>query len=52
MAKGIYRVKDGWATEDSVLVRYDDGKELEISAHQYQLDGYAPHFDQLPWKPE
>ena len=36
MPTGIYRVKDGWANQDSVTVRYDDGKELEMSEADYR----------------
>ena len=32
MAKGIRRIKDGWGDQDSVLVKYADGAEMEIPA--------------------
>jgi hypothetical protein len=50
MAIGLYKIKDGWANEDSVWVRYDDGKQLEIPASQYVADGYEPPIDDLEWK--
>jgi hypothetical protein len=35
MAKGIRRIKGGWGDQDSVLVKYPDGAEMEIPASQY-----------------
>ena len=49
MAVGLSRTKDGWANEDSVRVRYDDGKEIDIPASQYVADGYTPPLDELPY---
>ena len=49
MAMGLCRIKDGWSNEDSVRVRYEDGKEMEMPASQYQAQGYAPSLDQLQW---
>lgn len=49
MANGLYRTKNGWANEDSVRVRYDDGKELDVPASQYITDGYDPPLEELPW---
>lgn len=49
MPKGLFKIKDGLATEHSVWVRYDDGKELEVSETQYRNQGYTPPFEELPW---
>jgi hypothetical protein len=49
MAKGIFRIKDGFATEHSAWVRYDDANELEISETQYRSQDYEPPFEELPW---
>jgi hypothetical protein len=52
MARGLHRIRDGWETQHSVLVRYDDGKETEIPQDHYDLKGYMPIFEELPWKDE
>jgi hypothetical protein len=49
MAKGLCRVKDGWATQDSVWVEYDDGSRMEVPEEQYRSQGYQPPFDNLPF---
>jgi hypothetical protein len=48
MAKGIRRIKDGWGDQDSVLVKYSDGAEMEIPASQYVAQGHHPPIDALP----
>ena len=48
MAKGIRRIKDGWGDQDSVLVKYPDGVEMEIPASQYVAQGHHPSIDALP----
>ncbi|RWC26649.1 MAG: hypothetical protein EOS27_24350 [Mesorhizobium sp.] len=47
MAVGVCRIKDGWATRDSVWVRYGDGKELEMPVSEYEKKGYGPAVDDL-----
>jgi len=47
MAHGICKVRGGWVHQDSVWVRYDDGKILEIPAAQYREEGYRPLIQQL-----
>jgi hypothetical protein len=47
-AKGICKIKNGWVHQDSVWVRYDDGKKLEIPASQYAEQGFQPPIAQLP----
>jgi hypothetical protein len=49
MAIGLSRKRNGWGTQASVLVRYDDGSELDIPEDQYFSSGYEPPFDDLPW---
>ena len=49
VAEGICKIKGGWATEDSVRIRYPDGTELEIPASRYSEQGYSPALDDLPW---
>ena len=51
MAKGIRRIKNGWGDQDSVLVKYDHGAEMEIPASQYVAQGHQPHIDTLPVRP-
>ena len=48
MAKGIRRIKNGWRDQDSVLVKYPDGAEMEIPASQYVAQGHHPSIDALP----
>jgi hypothetical protein len=48
VATGICRIENGWATQDSVIVRYADGKEEEIPATQYLAQGYHPLIETLP----
>jgi len=50
MAKGIRRIKDGWGDQDSVLVKYADGAEMEIPASQYVAQGHHPPIDMLPMR--
>jgi hypothetical protein len=47
-ATGVCRIKDGWGNQDSVIVRYDDGKQFELPRSQYEAQGYQPPFAQLP----
>ena len=49
--RGIYRIKNGWANQHSVMVQYDDVRELEIPEDQYREQGYQPPFDSLSWDP-
>jgi hypothetical protein len=51
-ARGIYRIRDGWATQHSVMVKYYDGQESEVPEDQYRAKGYQPSFDELRWKDE
>ena len=48
MAKGIRIIKNGWGDQDSVLVKYPDGAEMEIPAGQYVAQGHHPPIDALP----
>jgi hypothetical protein len=48
MAKGIRRIKNGWGDQDSVLVKYPDGAEMEIPASQHVAQGQHPPIDALP----
>ena len=50
--RGIYRERNGWGTQHSVRVKYDEHQELDISEDRYRARGYQPPFDQLPWKDE
>jgi hypothetical protein len=47
---GIYRERNGWGTQHSVRVKYDEHQELDIAEDRYRARGYQPPFDQLPWK--
>jgi hypothetical protein len=48
MAKGIRRIEKGWGNQDSVLVKYPDGAEMEIPARQYVAQGHQPPIEMLP----
>jgi hypothetical protein len=48
MAKGIRRIENGWGNQDSVLVKYPDGTEMEIPARQYVAQGHHPPIETLP----
>jgi hypothetical protein len=48
MAKGIRIIKNGWGDQDSVLVKYPDGAEMEIPAGQYVAQRHHPPIDALP----
>jgi hypothetical protein len=48
MAKGVYRLKGGWGDQDSVLVKYAHGAEMEIPASQYVAQGHKPPIEMLP----
>jgi hypothetical protein len=50
--RGIYRERNGWGTQHSVRVKYDEHQELDISEDRYRARSYQPPFDQLPWKDE
>lgn len=52
MPRGLYRVRDGWVTQHSVLVDVGDSTPKEMSESQYREKGYQPPFEQLPWKME
>lgn len=49
VAIGICRIEDGWANQDSVIIRYNDGTEGEIPASRYLEQAYQPPLDTLPW---
>lgn len=51
MAKGIRRYEGGWRDHDSVLVRYEDGREMEMSAETYAARGIHPPLKTLPVAP-
>ena len=48
-ARGLYRTRNGWGTEHSVRVKYDEHQELDLSEDRYRARAYQPPFDQLPW---
>jgi hypothetical protein len=48
MAKGIRRIKNGWGNQDSVLVKYANGAEMEIPATQYVAQHHIPPIEALP----
>ena len=49
---GLYRERNGWGTQHSVRVKYDEHQELDMAEDRYRARGYQPPFDQLPWKDE
>lgn len=49
---GLYRIKNGWVNQHSVIVKNENGDEFEISETQYRDRDYAPSFDDLPWREE
>jgi hypothetical protein len=50
MPKGLYRIRDGWRTEHSVCVEYEDGTHLEMGESLYLIKGYQPPPDELVWQ--
>lgn len=52
MARGIFKIKDGWANQHSACVEYDDGQTHELPEDRYRAQGYNPPFDKLPWQHE
>ena len=48
MARGICKIKNGWVTQDSAWVRYDDHTFLEVPEDKYREAGHQPPFEQLP----
>lgn len=49
--RGIYRERNGWGNQHSVLVDY--GKhQMDVPEEKYRANGYQPPFDELPWKGE
>ena len=52
MARGIHRIKDGWATEHSVIVDYGGIMQVEMPESRYNAAGYAPPFEGLQWSNE
>ena len=49
---GIYRERNGWGSQHSARVKYDEHQELDVAEDRYRARGYQPPFDQLPWKDE
>jgi hypothetical protein len=50
--RGICKIKDGWANQDSAWVRYDNGDKHEMPENKYREAGHEPSFDELPECPE
>lgn len=48
--RGIYREWNGWGTQHSIHVKYDEGQELDMPQDRYSERGYQPPFDELSWK--
>jgi hypothetical protein len=48
MAMGIRKIKGSWGNQDSVLVKYPNGAEMEIPASQYVAQEQHPLIDALP----
>ena len=47
MPLGLCRIIDGWDTQDSVLVRYNDGTVQELPVHRYIAQRYLPSINDL-----
>jgi hypothetical protein len=47
-ATGVCKIRRGWGTEDSVVIRQVDGEKQEIPASRYIDQGYKPPIDSLP----
>jgi len=48
--RGLYRERNGWVSQHSVRVKYDEHQELDVAEDRYRARGYQPPFDKLPWK--
>ena len=51
MATGIRKIKNGWGDQDSVIVRYPNGAEMEMPSSQYMAQGHHPKITALPAHP-
>lgn len=49
MGWGVTKKLNKGDTEISVLVSYDGGEEIEMSAEDYLSTGYDPPLNNLPW---
>ncbi len=52
MARGLWKKRLGWGQEDSVRIKYPDGKEVEIALSIYRKRGFLPPPELLPWRDE
>jgi hypothetical protein len=50
LARGLYRIQNGWRAPNSVKVRYYDGYEVAILEIKYRGDGFVPAIEALPWQ--
>jgi hypothetical protein len=48
MAKGIRRIENGWGNQDSVVVKYPNGSEMEIPLSQYVAQRHKPPIGEPP----
>ena len=48
---GICKIPNGWADQDSVIVRSDNGDTREMPASEYSDQGYQPPIEDLPFCP-
>ena len=44
MTRGIYRERNGWGTQHSARILYDDGDEKDLPEDRYRAQGYDPPF--------
>ncbi len=52
MANGLYGIKHGWWEGEDSAVLGSHVFYVEIPESNYRDQGYAPSFDELPWRPE
>lgn len=50
LARGLYRIKNGWRVPNSVKVRYYDGYEAAILETKYRGEGFVPAVETLQWQ--
>lgn len=50
MARGLFKVRDGWGNQHGVRVQYPGGNELEIPIEQYEALINCPPANELPWE--
>ena len=49
--RGIYRERNGWGTQHSARVKYDEHQQLDMAEDRYRARGYQPPFAHVACAP-